>query len=196
VAEVLRPVRLPCRPGLASDCWLPSWRRLRGARLISGLRLRPPPPGLNKPQHGISEPHDALARWGVVGAWRAVWMDGQKTIQGESLVQHGNVIGEVKPPQLASLTADIPLDPVAVVGAIGPDPTARGDRAGRGNRSAANGGGGSSGGSSGGGSSGDGSSGGSSGGLSGGGSSGGGGFLGRRRVIPRRFLRRKWILER
>ncbi|MDF2766481.1 MAG: hypothetical protein K0S81_3476, partial [Rhodospirillales bacterium] len=112
------------------------------------------------------------------GEDRIVWLDGAQAIQGESLIQHGNAIGEVRPPLLASAATDIEIEPIAVTASIGPDPRA-GDRSGRGSgtsRTGSSGGGSSGGGSSSGGSSSGGSSGGGSsgGGSSGGGSSGGG----------------------
>ncbi|HVG81319.1 MAG TPA: hypothetical protein VNB28_03455, partial [Methylomirabilota bacterium] len=44
------------------------------------------------------------------GEERIVWLDSQQAVQGESLVQRGNAIGTVIPPQLASVSEDIPLE--------------------------------------------------------------------------------------
>src|SRR5688572_15840775 len=83
------------------------------------------------------------------GEDRIVWMDGQQAIQGESFVHHGNAIGEIRPPLLASVATNIPVEPISVIGAIGPEPARSGDRGGRGSSSSGSGsssGGGSSGG--------------------------------------------------
>lgn len=52
---------------------------------------------------------------------RIVWMDGEESIQGESLVQSGNTIGIARPPMLASLATDIAEEPIAITGAIEPE---------------------------------------------------------------------------
>ena len=56
---------------------------------------------------------------------RLFWMDAQRSIQGESLINQGNAIGIIRPPLLASAAADIEIDPIAVTGTIGPEPRTR-----------------------------------------------------------------------
>ena len=74
--------------------------------------------------------HDGATRCWLLASYgdnRIVWMDGGRSIQGESLVQPGNMIDVVWPPLLASLDAD--FEPIAVTNAIAPQAqTEVGDR--------------------------------------------------------------------